>query len=430
MTSLDNYRNDNPRSAGDIADEIETELQRIRPSAPVVQGTQNYAFIQSVSTALEDTEESLTALYNAGFLTDATGEELTKKARELGVERQPPVAATGIVTFQRNSAATREYVIPRGTVVSTGGADGVSFRTTETASINTGETAATAAVVCTEPGTDGNVGADTIQFLTSGSVSGVDSVTNPQPVGDPSYTLTDNETAQTVGKDREDDESLRERALQSSSIGGAGTAQAAEVALENIQSVISADVVTNRSSTAQNGLSPWHTEVRVYGGELTEIAAVLYETLPLLTLKTLEGGVNGQKETVTLTKPFYGELAVPITRPTVQTIDLTIDVVHTASYGGDRAVREAIVNYVGGETPAQRTVAGTKQGEDVQLNQVENVAEDVQGVEYANVTFVDGDGDGTDDAATDSDGVPIYPVATNTVATVDADTITINTTER
>jgi hypothetical protein len=284
--------------------------------------------------------------------------------------------------------------------------------------------------VCTEAGTDGNVGADTIQFLTSGSVSGVDSVTNPQPVGDPSYTLTDNETAQTVGQDREDDENLRERALQSSSIGGAGTAQAAEVALENIQSVISADVVTNRSSTEQNGLSPWHTEVRVYGGELTEIADALYETLPLLTLKTLEGGVNGEKETVTLTKPFYGEITVPITRPTVETISLTIDLVHTASYGGDRAVREAIVSYVGGETPAKRTVAGTKQGENVQLNQVENVAEDVQGVEYANVTFVDGDGNGTDDTTTDSDGVPIYPVSTNTVATVDADTITINTTER
>jgi len=292
MTSLENYRNDNPRDASDVADEIETELQRIRPSAPVVQGTQHYALIQSIAQAFATTEQSLTEVYDAGFVTDATGEELTKRARELGVKRQSAVAATGVVRFSRDSAASREYVIPSRTVVSTGGQDGVSFETTETTSIQSGETQTTVDIVCTETGSVGNVGSDTIQFITSGSVSGVDTVTNPQPVGDTAFTLSDGQTVQTTGQPREDDESLRERALESRTVGGAGTVGATQLALENIEDVVSADVVTNRSNTETNNIPAWNTEVRVFGGEIVDIAERLYDVLPLITLKTLVGRVR------------------------------------------------------------------------------------------------------------------------------------------
>jgi hypothetical protein len=430
MTSLENYRNDNPRTASEIADEIEAELQTIRPSAPVVRGTEHYALIQSIASAFETTEESFTELYDAGFITDATGEELTKKARELGVQRQDAVAATGVVQFNRDSPASRDYVIPSGTVVSTGGEDGVSFTTTETVTLASGTSSVEANIRCTETGAVGNVGADTIQFLTSGSVSGVDSVTNPQAVGDPAFTLTDGETLQTTGQPRESDESLRERALQSTTVGGAGTAEAAQLAVENLEGVISADVVTNRTPNTVNGIDPWHTEVRVYGGEIGEIADRLYETLPLITLQTLQGGVNGTAQSVTLSTDFYGEITVPITRPTEQTASVTIDVVHDAAYAGDVAVKNAVVGYVGGQTVDERTVTGLGQGDNVLINEIENVTEDVRGVEYAEVTLYDVDGDGTDDTTTDADGVPVYEVADSEVATVDATNITLNTTER
>jgi len=428
---IERYRNDDPRTANEVAAAIEETLQTVRPDAPVFLGTQNYAFIQSVAqTVASQQEQALDDLYDAGYITDASGAELTKKARELGVQRQDAVAATGVIRFQRDSAASRDYVIPSGTVASTGGEDGVSFETTETTTIETDTKFAEANIECTETGAVGNVGTGTIQFLTSGSVSGVDSVTNPQPVGNTTYTLTNGETTQTRGQPREGDESLRERALESTAVGGAGTAEATELALENLEDVISADVVTNRTPNTVNNIEPWHTEVRVYGGEIGEIADRLYETLPLLTLQTLDGGANGTKETVTLPTDFYGDITVSITRPTEQTASVTIEVVHDAAYAGDDAVKDAVVGYVGGVTTDERTVTGLGQGDNVLINEIENVTEDVRGVEYANATVYDVSGDGTDDTTTDADGVPVYEIADSEVATVDAADITLNTTAR
>ncbi|TKX52799.1 hypothetical protein EXE44_04915 [Halorubrum sp. SS7] len=429
---IERYRNDDPRSANEIAAAIEETLQTIRPDAPAIEGTQNYAFIQMYAQTLAaQQEQALSELYNASFLTDATGEELTKKAREIGVIRNDATAATGVVRFTRDSAASSDYVIPEGTVVGTGGDETVRFETTEQTTIVSGESVAEANVRCTDTGEVGNVGTNSITTLVSGDVSGVDTVENPQPTGDPQYTLTDNETLQTVGKPRESDAALRERALESTAIGGAGTAEAAALAIENISDVYSADVFTNRSNTTQEGVDPWHTEIRVYGGAISDIANRLYEVLPLVTLKTLQGGANGTKEQITLEKSdLYGPLSIPITRPTQQTLSIEIDVVHDATYGGTDAVKDHIVSYVGGQTTDGDVVTGLVQGEDVLLNEVESSAESVEGVAYADVTLVDDNNDGTDDSTTDSDGVPIYPVDNSTVATVAAGDITVTTTQR
>ena len=430
MTSIREYRNDNPRTASEIADAIEVELQQVRPQAAVADGTQNYALIQSIAGALENTEQSLAELYRSAYLTDATGEELTKKAREIGVQRQEAVAATGVVTFSRDSPATSDYVIPSGTRVTTGGDDPVTFTTTQPATLAETTTSVQANVRCTETGADGNIGEDTISAIASGTVSGVDSVTNPQPVGDPTYTLVDNQTTQTPGQSRESDTSLRDRALETTAIGGAGTAEATELAVENIPDVISADVVTNRSNSTTKGIEPWNTEVRVYGGQTTEIAQRLYEVLPLITLKTLQGGANGTKNEVTLTKPLYGEITVPITRPTITTLVIELSVVHDETYAGNDDVTDALISYVGGQNTRARDVVGRGQGENILINEIENVVEDTQGVEYAEVTLCDADDDGNDDTTTDSDGVPVYAVDDSEVARVDASAVTIQTTQR
>lgn len=430
MTSIRDYRNDDPRTAQEVADAIEAELRDVQPSAATVEGTQHYALIQSVAQAFADTEESLADLYNAAYLTDATGEELTKKAREVGVQRQAATAATGVVTFQRDSPASTEYVVPSGTVVGTGGDDTIRFQTTSTATIGVNESQASANVRCTEDGSVGNVGTDTVRTLVSGSVSGVDSVTNTQPIGDPSYTLTDNETVQTAGQPREDDASLRDRALDSTAIGGAGTAEATELALENIEDVISADVKTNRTANTVDGIDPYNTEIRVYGGTTAEIADRLYNVLPYPTLESLQGGANGTKDSVTLTKDVFGEITVSITRPTITSLSVDISVVHDATYDGTQAVTDALVRYVGGTTTDARDVTGLGQGESVLVNEIENVAEDIQGVQYADVTLVDADGDGTDDTTTDADGVPVFAVAENEVATIDATDVTVTETAR
>jgi hypothetical protein len=542
--SIQRYRTDSPRTADEIADAIEAELNAINPNAPVVRGTENYAFVVSMARTLASLqEESLNELYDAAYITDATEEELTKRARGIGVIRQDAIPSTGVAKFSRDSPATQDIVIQSGTSISTGGSNPTEFETTEVTSIagpstdtdtttysttntsfesqtsftvdvtyresldvsaeirntdatytteldvanvtdsvniasystqNTsftaqgptsydvsglsgeitiefqlrttnssgtaeltdsqvspgGEIAAKANIACLSTGPDGNVGADTITVFIE-QPAGVENVTNPNPTGDTSYTLTDGTTPQRTGEGRETDAELRERALDSTAIGGAGTAQALELALENIDEVVSADVYTNRADSTNNGIDPWHTEIRVYGGNANDIALRLYEVLPLSTLKTLQGGVNGTLEQVTLTESdLYGDLTIPLTRPTEISLDIEVDIVHDASYAGASDVKNEIVKYIGGTTTDARSVNGLGQGEDVLVNEIENVSEDVTGVDYADVTLVDDNNDGTDDTTTDSDGVPVYSVTETEVPIVDAANITLSETAR
>lgn len=429
--SIERYRNDNPRTASEISDAIEFELQQIAGDQPVVDGTQNYAYITSFAETLaKQQEKSLEELYDTAYIQDATGVELTKRARELGVQRQDAVAATGVAEFSRPTAASQDRVIPSGTRVSTGGEDDVKFVTTESITISSGDTSSSVNIRAVEAGPGGNVGAGAIDVLVD-KPPGVETVDNPNPTGDPSYTLTDGVTQLLVGAAEESDTSLRERALESTAIGGAGTAQALELALENIDEVISADIFTNRSSSTVNGVDPWHTEVRIYGGEIATIADTLYDVLPLATLKTLQGGANGTLESTQIdTGDLYGVLDIDITRPTEQDLWITVDVVHTDTYAGTTAVKNAIVNYIGGTTTDARSVTGLKQGENVIVNEVENVVEDVTGVDAVTSSLIDDNNDGSSDTTTDSDGVNVYSVPDSEVAVVDTSNITVNETAR
>jgi len=50
-------------------------------------------------------------------------------------------------------------------------------------------------------------------------------------------------------------------------------------------------------------------------------------------------------------------------------------------------------------------------------------------VQFADITLVDDNGDGTDDSTTNSDGIPIYEVSDSELARVDADDITVTETQ-
>lgn len=429
--TIDRYRNNDPRTAEEVAAAIEEELQRLNSDQPVVVGTQNYAYIQSFSQTLSDQQEQgLADLYDAGYIADATGVELTKKANELGVERRDAVAATGVVEFSRDTNATQDRVIPSGTRVATGGDDSIAYTTIEQTTIQQGTQTAKADIRCTETGPQGNVGANSITVMLE-SQPGVQSVTNPEPVGDPSYTLTNGQTQLTSGADRESDASLRDRALDTVAIGGAGTAEALELALENEEEIISANVFTNRSGSVVQNVDPWHTEVRVYGGDVDVIADILYDVLPLTTLKSLQGGANGTLNSTTIDGgELYGQLNIPITRPTELDLWITLDIVHDGSYSGTAFAKDAVVEYIGGTTTDGSTVTGLGQGDDVIVSEVENVVEDVTGVVSVTSSVIDRDNDGTDDTVTDSDGVQVYPIDNTEVPHVFADNITINETQR
>lgn len=535
--TLERYRNGNPKDADELASDIEATLKQLRDTAPTVEGTQNYAFIQSFGrTVASNQEQALNDLYDAAYVTDATGLELTKKARELGVQRQSATEATGVVKFSREKGASTNYVIPEGTRVSTGGDNSITFATTETTELDgpyimvnsiaettssttfvtadtlpidvtnrdtltvnasikssnsgytttlkivnitdnetldtfgttstsltnvetptydvsgysgtikiefqlkvsdsngtatveqkevraNGEVQTFANVRATTSGVDGNVGANTITVLVE-NPNGVESVTNPNPIGNTNYTLTDGVTPQQKGRDRESDSSLRQRVLQ--------TREQTALALESLDGVISARVNPNPNDTATaNGLSPWHTELQVYGGDINVIATKLIDVLPITTLYRLEGGVNGTKETTTKSLNLIdGTLTIPITRPTKTSLSLDIDIVVTDTYSSNTVVKDSVIEYIGGTQSDGSETIGLGQGANVLVNKVERVIEEVSGVEYADITLIDADGDGTDNRTTDSDGVPIYDVASSEVPTTSPSKIQLSVTQR
>lgn len=532
-----------PDNGDDIFDETADRLLNIEPDAnPRADSTLLYATLQTIAQTLAaNQEQDLETVYNSAYIEDATGTELTKKARNLGFIRDEPVKATGVVTFQRDNPASTDYTIPSGTLVETVTDDPVQFeveqtqtlegpknpidetvysttntsytaqttlsvdasyrdtidvtseiRTTDgtyTASIevadvtnnttiathsttsttfvsNTdsydvssisgtveieyrlqindsaataelqnatlsviGQTGTDATVSAVDGGSDGNVGAGAIQAMPS-PPTGVTSVINDRATGDPTKTDLSGDPL-VAGKDEETDEELRQRVLDTDAIREGPDSDGVKFALENIDGVLSVYMKTNQEASTVDGIDPYHSELIVYGGAVRDIVEKLAEVMSVPTLLRLQGGVHGTKETYDLELSLLEQTeTIPISRPTRLTATLDIDVVHTDIYEGDAAVKNEIVEYIGGTKTDNSSAVGTLSGENVLINEIENRVEDVDGVDYADVTLVDTDGDGVDDTTTDADGVPVLAVAEAEVARVDADMITVNTTSR
>jgi uncharacterized phage protein gp47/JayE len=405
---LDEYEDANPRNRASLVNAI---------------------LVATATTVAQNQEQSLQEVYRAAYIVDASDEELTKKAQNLGVIRKDSVRATGVVTFGRDTDASSDYVIPEGTRVETLERDPIQFETTEQVTLAQGTRNVDANIRAVTGGSEGNVGTGAISVLTS-PPTGVESVTNNDPIGDPTITDTNGDPL-VEGRDRETDSELRTRVLETDATDIGPSADGIDLALNSVTGVTSKYVQTNQTDTVVNGIDPYHTEVVVLGGDTLEIAQALTDVMSVTSLYRLQGGVNGTKESTTIYIQLLDEnVTIPITRPPKLTFDLTVDVVHDGSYEGDVAVKDEIVEYVGGTRADDSTTTGIGIGVNVLLNEIENRVEDVQGVDYADVTLIDTDGDTNDDSSTDSDGVPILSVAASEVPRVDADDITLNTTAR
>jgi len=419
-----------PDSSDDIFTTLSSDLQAIEPEAyPNAETTLLYATLTSVSNTTATQEQDLKDVYDAAYVSTATGEDLDKKAQNFGFRRRDAVKATGVVTFKRDSNATSDYTIPSGTVVETISDTPVSFETIETVTLQSGTSEVDANVQAVDGGTQGNVATNAIQALPS-KPTGVDSVINRNPTGDPTVTDT-NDDPLIAGQDEETDPELRKRIFDTDATQAGPDASGVRLALQNTDGVISASLNTNQTSSTVDGIEPFNTEVIVYGGKTQNIAETLYEVMATSSLLRLQGGVNGTKDETTITSDFLKqEITVEITRPTRVGFDVSIDVVHRPEYQGDSQASDAIVEYVGGTFTDGSTTIGLETGENVLINEMENRVEDLPGVDYADITLVDTDGDGVDDTTTDSDGVPVLSISNSELGRLDAADITVNSTLR
>ena len=130
------------------------------------------------------------------FPQTAEGEYLDYHAQLRSLERKPALPAQGTVRFTAGEAAQSDRSIPEGTVCMTAGL--VRFATTQAAVLPAGELTVDVPVQALEPGTAGNVSAQTVVSMAVAPM-GIASCTNPQ--------------AFAGGADGEGDEELRARVL-------------------------------------------------------------------------------------------------------------------------------------------------------------------------------------------------------------------------
>ncbi len=131
------------------------------------------------------------------FPQTAAGEYLAMHATLRGIERKAAGKAQGVLRFSVDRAVTADLSIPKGTVCMT--AAQVRFETTQDGSIPAGSTWAEVSAQAAQPGSGGNVGANTILSMAVAPV-GVSRCGNSAPFGG--------------GADREGDEPLRLRVLE------------------------------------------------------------------------------------------------------------------------------------------------------------------------------------------------------------------------
>lgn len=134
------------------------------------------------------------------FPQTAEGEYLDYHAQLRGLKRKQAVKAVGTVEFSLKETATEKIDIPENTVVSTGGEHPISFETTRYAYIDVGSSFVVVPARAIIGGEMGNIARKQISVVSTMTVDGL-SVTN--------------QGAFTTGANAEDDDTLRNRILNS-----------------------------------------------------------------------------------------------------------------------------------------------------------------------------------------------------------------------
>lgn len=292
------------------------------------------------------------------------------------------------------------------------------------------QSAASANIRAISGGARGNVGPNSIT-VTPSPPTGVDSVTNLYPTGNTDLRDTDGSNF-VPGQDEEDDEQLRERAQDAVTGGGSATFDAIVSTLVNdvtgVSSVTVYENKTDTDNTGSGGLPPHSFEAVVFGGDPFDIAEAIFEEKAVTANDY--GGAHGTKVQETVVADSNGqEFTIQFTRPTELDIDLTLDIVVNDEYIGDDALRDSIVQYVGGVLSNGTEVEGLGVGDDVIVDQIQDiiVGPDDTGV-VAMDESVDGDPISSTPSSTTVNGIEVIDVGQNEVAQLDGTdaSITIN----
>lgn len=219
-------------------------------------------FIRLTVQDLADAYEAQEIIYYARFPNTATGQSLDRLMPFAGITRNAPTRAEHEVKF----TGTPNYKIESGFLVGTTKEEEfflVNPVTLDEDGVGTG------IVQCTELGTVGNVQLGTITEIINPSVD---------------VLSVEHTSIETLGKETETDEELRERFSIAIAGTGSGTPTAIRGAVMRISGVTGCLVVANDTSeTDDDGRPPHSFEVYVYAPETLnqEIAETIFSKKPL-----------------------------------------------------------------------------------------------------------------------------------------------------
>jgi len=165
------------------------------------------------------------------FLQTATGEYLDMHAQMRGLIRRAATKAHGTARFFITQPAQASIIIPQGTLCAISGENAESYATTQEATLLQGQTQVDVPIVANNSGRNGNAAVGVITMLVN-PPQGITSVTNI--------------TELTGGSDKENDELLRDRIMQSYQqiSNGANPQFYKELAMQNPR-VVSVNVINS-----------------------------------------------------------------------------------------------------------------------------------------------------------------------------------------
>ncbi|MBI1299349.1 hypothetical protein GC175_30840 [bacterium] len=283
--------------------ELYTRLeQEARARAPELTDYQEGSVVRSLfeSFAIEMATlyEQLDLVYQAGYVDTAEGASLERVVAVLGIKRNEPDFATGEVTFTRDPGFYEVLAIPVGTLVTTVEDESQeppkkAYLTIEEGLLAVGENTVTVKVQADVRGRDMASDANTVVVMPQ-PVPGVKLVNNNNPI-------------RFLGRDRESDEELRQRAKQALLASGRASHTALENAVLSLPGVRAVRIKEDRSHPGViwiyvDGLTPRnHSQVqqRIDAVRAAGIYVVLEAAQPIaLTVVlriTVDARVKGEE---------------------------------------------------------------------------------------------------------------------------------------
>lgn len=301
--------------------------------------------------------QALEKVFCSGFISTAEGVSLDYVIKNAGLIRKPAQKATGIVVFTGTGS------IPTGTLLST--ESGIQFETISKGSVS--ENIPVRAVVA---GVSGNVGSSMVTTVVNiGALPNVTGVSNADPT--------------TGGTNIESDTELRARYLQSFSLAGNGTKDAMRAKLLSLGGVRAVNVIDNvMDSVDVDGRPPHSVECYLLGGVSGDIAQSI--------LDTKAAGIQTHgTQTETVLDDSGNENIIKFSYASEIPIYANITITKSEAYGldGDRNVKIAILEYIGGSDDLGDFYTGLNMGQDVVYVKLIDRIMNVPGVEDLTLTI-------------------------------------------